>query len=136
MLKKYYYYMAIGAGSFFGGAFRYFFEQHFNSNSGTALPFGTLAVNILGSIIIGIAMAVFLKYANLPSLLKTFITTGFCGGFTTFSSFSYESIQLIQKHHVALAGGYIVLTMISGILGVLLGMWLVLRGRIGDYYAS
>lgn len=133
MLKRVSYYFAIGAGSFLGGGFRYVFERQLNSPQGTSLPLGTLLVNGLGSIIIGLIMALFLKKSELPTLVKTFLTTGFCGGFTTFSSFSFETIQLMS-HHLLLSGIYVVLTMVMGILGVLLGMSLVL-GDLRKYHS-
>lgn len=130
-MKRLSYYLAIGTGSFLGGGCRYFFEWQFNKPQANNLPLGTLLVNGLGSIIIGMIMALFLKKSELPPLVKTFLTTGFCGGFTTFSSFSFETIQLMS-HHLLLSGVYVVLTMVMGILGVLLGMTLVL-GNLRNY---
>ncbi|MFC0229597.1 fluoride efflux transporter CrcB [Serratia aquatilis] len=60
------------------------------------IPLGTLSVNLLGGFIIGLAMALFARMTHIDSNLKLLITTGFCGGLTTFSTFSLEVVYLLQ----------------------------------------
>ncbi|WON76115.1 fluoride efflux transporter CrcB [Serratia sp. UGAL515B_01] len=60
------------------------------------IPLGTLSVNLLGGFVIGLAMALFSRMTNIDSNLKLLITTGFCGGLTTFSTFSLEVVYLLQ----------------------------------------
>lgn len=88
------------------------------------LPLGTLAANILGSLIIGIAAGLW-DPAERRTATGMFLITGFCGGFTTFSTFSLQTLELIQKNDMAKAGGNIAASLVLCLaftsLGFLLG---------------
>jgi CrcB protein len=71
----------------------------------TTFPAGTLTVNAAGSFIIGLVMTVSLERGLLADEVRIFLTTGFCGGFTTMSTFSYETMSLLQNGERALAFG-------------------------------
>lgn len=88
-------------------------------------PFGTLFVNTIGCLLIGLFSAYFIK--NDPQGLKFLFITGFCGGFTTFSTFSYETVILWQNQNYTTLFFYLILSLALGILATILGLQL---GRI------
>ena len=88
-------------------------------------PYATLAVNIVGSFVIGIVIALSLKNQALTDNWKLFIATGICGGFTTFSAFAMENMQLLQNGKYTLAFTYILLSVVAGITAAWLGFKLI-----------
>jgi CrcB protein len=112
-------YLWIALGSGVGGVARYICSTWVAQTVGGGFPWGTLAVNVLGSFIIGV-------FASAPSSLspdaRLFITVGVCGGYTTFSSFSLQTLDLIREGHLAAAlgniAGSIVLCLFSVAAGV------------------
>lgn len=87
----------IGTGSFLGGVSRYFLSKYFQIESNSTFPFGTLMVNIIGCFLIGLFLGL-VERGNLNSLgWKLFLTVGFCGGFTTFSTFAGENFLLLRS---------------------------------------
>ncbi|HEX9563596.1 MAG TPA: fluoride efflux transporter CrcB [Gemmatimonadaceae bacterium] len=87
---------------------------------GTGFPYGTLAVNVTGSFLLGVLMPVLLARATAPEV-RLFLTIGFCGGYTTFSTFAYESTLLLQDGRLWRAGIYIVLSAAMTIAAMLAG---------------
>ena len=88
-------------------------------------PYATLAVNIIGSFIIGLVLAVSMKDESFSYNWKLFLATGICGGFTTFSSFSAENMELLQTGRYALVLTYICSSVILGIAAAWLGFKLL-----------
>jgi CrcB protein len=89
-------------------------------------PYGTLAVNLLGSFLLGLLMHVALASASIPPTLRIALGTGVLGGFTTYSTFSYETLVLFREGALLLAG----LNVLATLLGCLLAAWLgLLAGR-------
>ena len=86
------------------------------------IPIGTLLANLLGSYIIGIALAYFAQRSNLTPALPLFIVTGFCGGLTTFSTFSAEVVSLLQQGRLAWAMLAISLHVMGSLGMTLLGL--------------
>lgn len=82
-------------------------------------PLGTLAVNILGCFLIGVFYAWGDRTEGISPEMRFFLTTGFCGGFTTFSAFSYESYQLLQQQQYAYLAFYVTLSVALGILATI-----------------
>lgn len=80
------------------------------------LPLGTLLVNLVGGFIIGMAMAFFMRFPNLDPAWKLLITTGFCGGLTTFSAFSAEVVFMLQQGRL----GWAAVTVLTHVIGSLL----------------
>lgn len=125
-------YFIVGFGCFFGGMLRFFLESIWDGIS--VIPLGTLSANVLGTLIIGLVTGIFLKYKNLTPWVKTMITTGFCGGLTTFSSFSLDVVKMFGQapgYDIAI---YISLTMLSGLFGVFIGLYLILGQRLTSYF--
>jgi CrcB protein len=91
---------------------------------GRGLPYGTLAVNILGSLLLGLIMEGSLRSTLLSPALRVGLSVGFLGGFTTFSTFSYETFRLIEDGSLGQAGINILLNLLICLVGVWLGIGL------------
>ena len=115
--------VAIGGalGSVLRFAFSWFIQQH---NSGN-FPWGTFLVNVTGCLLIGFFVGWSLKTGNARSESMLFLTTGFCGGFTTFSAFSLENIHLIRNNHWQQALTYTSASLVLGLLATFAGISLV-----------
>jgi CrcB protein len=111
--------VAIGAG--FGGGLRYWLSNYIAKVLPIFFPYGTLAVNILGSIILGILIFGFEEKGNLSISMKLFIGVGFCGGLTTFSTFSLETLNLLKNTEFFLAGLNIFANVILTLIGIYIG---------------
>lgn len=85
-------------------------------------PFGTFFANIIGCFFLGLIFTLFLNKTEINTNLKLFLTVGVAGGFTTFSTFSLESIELFKTGNVLVGILYITLSVLLGLLGVYLGM--------------
>jgi len=112
--------IAIGGG--IGSALRYLTSIVVQKYYAAAFPLATLITNSIGCFLIGIAMALLEKNDLVNSNIKWFFITGFCGGYTTFSTFGLENICLLQNNQSGLAFVYIGLSVISGLFAVWLGL--------------
>ena len=110
----------LGGGA--GSALRFIISKNLNPMS--TLPLGTLLVNIIGSLLIGIFLGLGLKQELLSPNATLLLATGFCGGFTTFSAFSYENLALLKAEDYLNFGIYSAGSIFLGITAVLLGLWL------------
>jgi len=114
----------VGIGSFIGGTLRYLIAQMVQSKFLSAFPFGTLTVNIIGCLVIGIVFGLSEKL-NLSPEWRLFLATGICGGFTTFSAFSLETMQLLRDGQIFYGLLYVAASIILGLIAVYLGMTLL-----------
>ena len=117
--------LIVGLGSFFGGGLRYYISTVMKNACGQGFPWGTLAVNVVGCFVFGVLFALFAKNGSLNNNLCLLLTTGVCGGFTTFSTFAHESMQLLHSCNIAAFAGYVAASLIAGLSFVALGYWLV-----------
>lgn len=116
--------LMVGVGGFAGSILRYLISYTINTNWVSHFPFGTLTVNLTGSLFIGMIIAASLG-EDISQQMRLLLATGFCGGFTTFSSFSYEFFSLLQNEHTGYAFLYATASVILGLLFVWLGFILI-----------
>lgn len=112
----------IGGG--FGSVLRFVFGKFLNSSE-NGIPYGTFAANIIGSLLIGIILGMAAKNDTLTSNQTLLLATGFCGGFTTFSTFAYENHVFLKSGDFTSFAIYTIASFIIGFLAVFFGMYLV-----------
>lgn len=113
--------LVAGAGGFFGTCGRYLTGVAAKKLFGDSFPFGTFAVNVLGCFIIGLFFGLW-GHHEMSSMMNVFLITGFCGGYTTFSSFSHDMYSLIKKGEWGKFLLYLIASVSLGMLMVWLGM--------------
>ncbi len=116
--------LAVGSGGFVGAILRYLLSKGVHQWLGHGFPYGTLAVNVIGSFILGICIA-FFRQSSSPEGLQLFLTTGMMGALTTFSTFSVETLLLIQEGNFYKAVVNVGLNLLLCLVGSFLGMFLV-----------
>lgn len=112
----------IGGG--LGSVLRYIIGKYLN-NANTGIPYGTFAANILGSLLIGFILGLAAKNNTLSQNQTLLLATGFCGGFTTFSTFAYENHVFLKSGDFTTFALYTFTSFILSFLAVFLGMFLV-----------
>lgn len=117
------YALLVFVGGGFGSVVRYFISKWLNNIENT-IPYGTLTVNVMGSLLIGLVIGYFVEGSNMSEEQTLLLATGFCGGFTTFSAFAYE-------HHLFLKNGdylnfaiYTLGSLVLGIAAIFMGLYL------------
>lgn len=106
----------VAVGSLIGGVCRYLTALFFTRAYPSAFPYGTFVVNIAGCFAIGIIYGMATRFEWFSPDLRLFLATGFCGGFTTFSSFAYENLQLIQDKDLGTFFMYSAASFVFGLL--------------------
>ena len=116
-----------GAGGFLGSALRYWISTFSYRVLGQDFPYGTLLVNVIGCFTIGILMSIFEDRFIVNPNLRIFLTIGILGGFTTFSSFSFETMAFLREGNISMA----IVNILGSLLLCLGGTWLgSLLGKI------
>ena len=121
MIKQFFL-VFIGGG--LGSVLRFIIGKWLN-NTENGIPYGTFAANILGSFLIGLILGYAAKNNNLSESQTLLLATGFCGGFTTFSTFAYENHMLLKSGDFSSFAIYTIASFIVGFLAVFAGMYLV-----------
>lgn len=117
-------FFAISVGSILGANSRYWTNRLAIRCLGPVFPYGTLAINVAGSLILGFFMAWSVGRLLPDSRWRLVVAVGFCGGYTTFSSYAFESIALAQRGQWVLAGTNLLSNNLLSLVAVLVGMGL------------
>ena len=126
---------AVAIGAALGGVARYYLASAIQQRVGPTFPWGTLVINVSGSLLLGVLMRYALATPSVSAELRAFLTTGFCGGYTTFSTYSYETAALLEDGQYGRAGTYalasVVLALVATFAGFVLARELIaLRERV------
>jgi CrcB protein len=115
-------FLLISLGAVLGANARYLLTRITLQKLGPDFPYGTLAINVLGGLVIGFFMAGPWKASPSMKTASLFVAVGFCGGFTTFSSYAFDSITLFERGQWLLAGANILSNNVLSLAAVLLGV--------------
>lgn len=113
-------YIIVSVGAAIGGALRYGLSSYINKSQSTIFPTGTLLVNIIGSFALGIIMFYLSEKEFIGNEFRLFLSVGLCGGFTTFSTFSYETLMLFRDSEFGLAIYNVLLNVVLCLVGIYL----------------
>ena len=114
--------LLVAIGSMLGGVARYLCALGVARLVMTAFPYGTFAVNVAGCLAIGLVYGCAERFEWFSPDLRLFLATGFCGGFTTFSSFAYENIELLQDKDYLTFAAYSGLSFVLGLGAAFVGV--------------
>ena len=114
----------VALGSALGGVCRYFVSTLLNVPTG--FPWGTLAVNVVGSLVLGLVSGLLAHASGNAAAVRAFAVVGFCGGFTTFSTFSNEAFRMLESSQWLMLAAYVAASLLAGLAAVALG-YLVAR---------
>jgi CrcB protein len=117
--------LLVAIGGCFGSVLRYVISVAVAERAVSSFPYGTLIVNVAGCFLIGLFVALSEKGNIITPEWRILLTTGFCGGFTTLSTFSYESIRLIQDGELLYLSVYVVASILAGLGATYAGMSLI-----------
>lgn len=116
--------LLVFVGGGFGSVLRYLLGKYLNSPE-SGIPYGTFAANILGSLLIGFILGLAAKNEALTQNQTLLLATGFCGGFTTFSTFAYENHVFLKSGDFSSFAFYTIASFVVGFLAVFAGIYLV-----------
>jgi CrcB protein len=116
---------AVAVGGAIGAGGRYLFNLQMMRLLGMNFPWGTLGVNIIGSFVMGVLAESFALRFNVSAEMRSFLMTGVLGGFTTFSAFSLDAGNMIERNDFGLAGLYIAASVLGSIAALFLGLYAV-----------
>jgi fluoride exporter len=120
--------LLVGAGGFLGANARYLVNAAVAKHVSASLPWGTLAVNVTGSFLVGAFLAWTTERVLVDPSYRFLVVVGFCGAYTTFSSYAFETARLLEQGHVWLAVGNFVtnnlLALVATIGGVAVARWI------------
>jgi CrcB protein len=116
---------AVAVGGAIGASGRYLFNLQMMRLLGMNFPWGTLGVNIIGSFVMGVLAESFALRFNVSAEMRSFLMTGVLGGFTTFSAFSLDVGNMVERNDLGLAGVYVVASVVGSIAALFLGLYAV-----------
>jgi CrcB protein len=117
--------LVVFIGSGLGGGCRFVLSKLIQGSTMMAFPLATFIVNILGCLLIGLFYGMFDKGALMNNNLRLLLTVGFCGGFTTFSTFMNENLQILRANNILLSAFYTAGSLFLGLIAVYVGYYLV-----------
>ena len=112
---------AIAIGAAVGGVSRFYLASSVQQHCGAAFPWGTLLINVTGSLLLGFIIRYALATPAVSVEMRALLTTGFCGGYTTFSTFSFETAALIEEGQYERAGAYMLGSVLLSLLATFCG---------------
>lgn len=115
--------LAVAGGAAVGAVARYLLGAWITARAGGHFPYGTLTINLIGCLLIGVILTLAAEHIKLSETLRLLLVTGLLGGFTTFSSFGYETFSLLVRGQLAAALAYVLLSVAGGLLCVVGGAW-------------
>lgn len=115
--------LIVGVGGFLGSVARFVTSRMIDGRLNAVFPYGTLTVNLAGSLILGLVYGLAIRKTGMSEHLRLFLGVGFCGGFTTFSTFAWENLNLLQQKMAFASALYIAVSLVAGILAVVAGVW-------------
>lgn len=115
---------AVAVGGAIGATGRYLFNLQMLRLLGPNFPWGTFGVNVIGSFVMGLVAGLFALRFDVSPEMRSFITTGILGGFTTFSAFSLDAANMIERGQTGLAALYIGGSVVLGLAGLFFGLWI------------
>ena len=118
-------YVVVFLGAGVGGTMRHAMNIWIARLAGTHSPLHTLAINVTGSLVMGMVTAWFAMKGGATGHLRLFLATGVLGGYTTFSAFSLDAVLLWERHEHALAVLYVGGSVVGSLLGLVIGIWLM-----------
>lgn len=117
--------LLVGLGSACGGILRYLAGKLIHGVISTQFPAGTMAVNVIGCFLIGLVYCIFNRHTPGDTNMQLLLATGFCGGFTTFSSFIHENHAMLENGNILQFALYTGLSVTLGLLALYLAIYLV-----------
>ena len=115
-------YLVVFLGAGIGGALRHGVNLGAARLFGFGFPFGTLIVNVAGSLLMGLFAGYFAYRMGIPQHMRLFLTTGILGGFTTFSAFSLDTALLMERHAYGLAAAYVAVSVAVSLAALFAGL--------------
>jgi len=113
--------LCVGAGGFLGAIARYGLGVWIDARAGSAFPFGTLLINLSGSFLLG-TLSGALEFSALSPEVRLALGVGFLGAYTTFSTFTYETLRLVEAGDTGLALAYVAASVLVGLVAATLGL--------------
>lgn len=115
---------AIAVGAAAGGVSRFYLASAIQQRLGASFPWGTLAINLTGSLLLGFIIRYALATPAVSLEVRAMLTTGFCGGYTTFSTYSYETAVMLEEGQFGRAAAYSIGSMVLALVAVFAGFML------------
>jgi len=117
----------VGVGGFLGANARYWLGSWLGAWLGGRWPWATLVINVSGSLVIGLLLVLLTERVEVDPRWRLLFVTGFLGAYTTFSTFSWEAIEMIERAEYLPAAGYLMASVVLGLVGVAVGAGLARR---------
>jgi CrcB protein len=114
-------FLAVAAGGLVGAPARYLLDQLVTRRAGPALPWGTLVINVSGSLLLGFLTGLTLA-GHLPPAGKALLGTGFCGAYTTYSTFAFETVRLLENGRLLSAAANVLVSVLAGLAAAAAGL--------------
>ena len=114
--------LGVALGGVFGALSRYGLDTLVERRTESSFPWGTLVVNVTGCLAVGLVIAALVDRGRAPEWLRIGLVVGFCGSYTTFSTFAQETLDLAETRDLALAGAVVAANVLVGLAAVLVGV--------------